>query len=84
MKMYAILNERNICVMLSSTKDGYRNFVETNMDVLGKQYIDGEWVDAQSEPTQLDRIEEQLNALSAESVTVEKLEAAITEGVKEV
>ena len=46
--------------MLSSTKDGYRNFVETNMDVLGKQYIDGEWVDAQSEPTQLDRIEEQL------------------------
>lgn len=49
--MYAILNERNICVMLSSTKDGYRNFVETNMDVLGKQYIDGEWVDAQSEPT---------------------------------
>lgn len=51
MKMYAILNERNICVMLSSTKDGYRNFVETNMDVLGKQYIDGEWVDVQSEPT---------------------------------
>lgn len=49
--MYAILNERNICVMLSSTKDGYRNFVETNMDVLGKQYIDGEWVDVQSEPT---------------------------------
>ena len=35
-------------------------------------------------PTQLDRIEEQLNALSAESVTVEKLEAAITEGVNEV
>lgn len=36
------------------------------------------------EPSQLDRIEEQLNALSAESVTVEKLEAAITEGVNEV
>lgn len=36
------------------------------------------------QPTQLDRIEEQLNALSAESVTVEKLEAAITEGVNEV
>lgn len=35
-------------------------------------------------PSQLDRIEEQLNALSAESVTVEKLEAAITEGVNEV
>lgn len=36
------------------------------------------------EPTQLDRIEEQLNTLAAESVMVEKLEAAITEGVNEV
>lgn len=36
------------------------------------------------EPSQLDRIEEQLNALAADSVTVEKLEAAITEGVNEV
>lgn len=35
-------------------------------------------------PTQLDRIEEQLNALAADSVTVEKLEAAISEGVNEV
>lgn len=49
--MYAILNERNICVMLSSTKDGYKKFVETNLDVLGRQYIDGRWVDVQSEPT---------------------------------
>ena len=49
--MYAILNERNICVMLSSTKDGYRNFVETNLNVLGKQYVDGVWVDVQSEST---------------------------------
>ena len=36
------------------------------------------------EPTQLDRIEEQLNALTADSVTMEKLNAAITEGVNEV
>lgn len=36
------------------------------------------------EPSQLDRIEEQLNALAADSVTVEKLEAAISEGVNEV
>lgn len=34
--------------------------------------------------SQLDRIEEQLNALAADSVTVEKLEAAISEGVNEV
>ena len=43
--MYAILNEKNICVMLSSTKDGYTNFVETNLNVLGKRYVDGEWVE---------------------------------------
>lgn len=36
------------------------------------------------QPTQLDRIEERLNALAADSVTVEKLEAAISEGVNEV
>lgn len=82
--MYAVLNEANICVAMSSRKDVYDNFVETNLNVLGKRYVDGDWMDIQSQPTQLDRIEEQLNALSAESVTVEKLEAAITEGVNEV
>lgn len=57
--MYAILNEKNICVMLSSTKDGYTNFVETNLDVLGRQYIDGKWVDVQSEP-QLTETEQEI------------------------
>ena len=36
------------------------------------------------QPSQLDRIEEQLNALTADSVTIEKLNAAISEGVNEV
>lgn len=36
------------------------------------------------QPTQLDRIEEKLNALTADSVTIEKLNAAISEGVNEV
>lgn len=36
------------------------------------------------EPTQLDRIEEAVNNLAADSVTVEKLNAAIAEGVNEV
>lgn len=36
------------------------------------------------QPTQLDRIEKQLNALTADSVTIEKLNAAISEGVNEV
>lgn len=40
--------------------------------------------ESEPQPTQLDRIEEQLNALAADSVTVEKLEAAISEGVNEV
>ena len=35
-------------------------------------------------PSQLDRIEEQLNARTADSVTIEKLNAAISEGVNEV
>ena len=36
------------------------------------------------QPTQLDRIEKQLNALTADSVTIEKLNAAISGGVNEV
>ena len=32
-------------MILSSTKDGYTNFVETNLNVLGKRYVDGEWVE---------------------------------------
>lgn len=40
--------------------------------------------ETEPKPSQLDRIEEQLNALAADSVTVEKLEAAISEGVNEV
>ena len=36
------------------------------------------------QPTQLDRIEEQLNGLTADSVTIEKLNVAISEGVNEV
>lgn len=44
-----------------------------------------EYVDSSLETiTQLDRIEETVNALAADSVTVEKLNAAITEGVNEV
>lgn len=48
--MYAVLNEANICVAMSSRKDVYDNFVETNLNVLGKRYVDGDWMDVQSEP----------------------------------
>ena len=43
--MYAVLNEANICVAMSSRKDVYDNFVETNLNVLGKRYVDGDWMD---------------------------------------
>lgn len=43
--MYAILNNDNVCVMMSVTKDGYSNYVETNVDSLGKKYDNGEWVE---------------------------------------
>ena len=43
--MYAILNNDNVCVMMSVTKDGYDNYVETNVDSLGKKYDNGEWVE---------------------------------------
>ena len=36
------------------------------------------------EPTQMDRIEEMLNALTADTVTAENISAAISEGVNEV
>ena len=49
--MYVVLNEANICVAMSSRKDVYDNFVETNLNVLGKRYVDGDWMDVQSEPT---------------------------------
>ena len=73
MKMYAILNERNICVMLSSTKDGYKKFVETNLDVLGRQYIDGKWVDVQSEPTPEPQLTETEQAIVDTAINVDYL-----------
>ena len=43
--MYAVLNEANICVAMSSRKDVYDNFVETNVDRLGKKCENGEWIE---------------------------------------
>lgn len=56
--MYAILDENNVCVMLSSTGKGYDNAIEVYYNVLNKKYVDGKWEEcATQEPTQLDRIE---------------------------
>ena len=89
---YAQLDEENICMAVSrlSGEVEAENLIEIpsfDTSIIGKKYADGTWVEVvqpDPEPSQLDRIEEQLNALAADSVTVEKLEAAITEGVNEV
>ena len=43
--MYAILNENDICVMISSTPGLYEKVIETNLDVINKKYVEGEWLD---------------------------------------
>ena len=93
---YAELDENNICFHVTESKLPLsERVVVADKNVLGMIYDPetGEFSEyippepeptPDPEPTQLDRIEEQLNALAADSVTVEKLEAAITEGVNEV
>lgn len=95
---YAQVDEEKICLAVSRLSGAVEaeNLIEIpffDTAIIGKKYVDGTWAevdnpttDPESDPesSRLDRIEEQLNALAAESVTVEKLEAAIMEGVNEV
>lgn len=68
---YAQLNENDICVavvdLLYTTIDNRLIPVETT-EVIGKKYVGGEWVENDSEseiaePTQLDKIEANLDYL---------------------
>lgn len=89
---YAQINESNICVAVSNLTGKVQDdklipIASMSHGLLGKKYENGKWVEVpmpEPKPSQFDRIEEQLNALAADSVTVEKLEAAISEGVNEV
>lgn len=89
---YAQINESNICVAVSNLTGKVQDdklipIASMSHGLLGKKYENGKWVEVptpEPEPTQLDNIEEQLNALTADSVTIEKLNAAISEGVNEV
>lgn len=93
---YAELDENNRCFHVTESELPLsERVVATDKNVLGMIYDPetgtfSEYIPPEPEPTpdpeptQLDRIEEQLNALAADSVTVEKLEAAISEGVNEV
>jgi hypothetical protein len=56
--MYAILNNDNVCVMMSVTKDGYGNYVETNVDRLGKKYENGKWIEVPIPEPQLTETEQ--------------------------
>lgn len=91
---YAELDENNRCFHVTESELPLsERVVATDKNVLGMIYDPetGEFSECvpleptpDPEPTQLDRIEETVNALAADSMTVEKLEAAITEGVNEV
>ena len=73
MYCYAQLNEENICIGISqlSGKVAAENMIELasyDTGVLGKKYVDGKWKDVeqptpQTEPTQLDKIQENQLAL---------------------
>lgn len=58
--MYAILDNNNICVAMTRSGKLHNNTIEVTSNVLGKKYVDGEWISVESpsaESTQLDRIE---------------------------
>lgn len=71
MYCYAQLNQDNICISLVETSEISENpelILVNSRDVLGKKYIDSEWVENDSEseiaePTQLDKIEANLDYL---------------------
>ena len=73
MYCYAQLNEENICIGISqlSGKVAAENMIELasyDTSILGKKYVDGKWEDVeqptpQTEPTQLDKLEENQLAL---------------------
>ena len=83
LKHIATLNEENICsyVVTGNYPDDIalkeNQLFVTSPDVLGMKYENGKWVEVEPvapEPTQLDRIEEQVNTI-ASGTTSENTEA---------
>ena len=83
MKYYAIINEENICTGFASapSKINADNYIEIPSlpAPMDKKYENGEWVEVEQEeaipePTQLDRIEEQVKAI-ANGTTAENTDA---------
>jgi len=64
--------------------------VEDDFEVGTRKYVDGEWVEYEpeplpdTEPSQLDRIEEQVNNIATNSTSWDSMAEAINEGVNEI
>lgn len=91
MYYYAQLNEENICLGISqlSGKIAAENMIELasyDTGILGKKYVDGEWIDVeqptpQTEPTQLDKIQE--NQLTLMEAVAEQYEENLTNRIND-
>ena len=69
---YAQIDENNICVSVSelSGSVNYENMIALDtydISLLGKKYNNDNWEEVEPEPTQLDRIEEQLKLTYTEA-----------------
>lgn len=87
---YAEIDKNGFCFHITQNKLPISDSVLlVDENVLGKIWDGEKWNDDPStleppEPTQMDRIENALNALTADSLTISGVEAAILEGVNEI
>lgn len=70
---YAQIDENNICVSVSelSGSVNYENMIALDtydISLLGKKYNNGNWEEVEPEPTQLDKIEEQVYSNSESNI----------------
>ena len=86
MSYRAILDGDNICIGLCSDSPLISEGIEVSYDVTGMRYNNGEWetIDVGFNPTQLDRIEAQVNSIAENGTSWDSMAAAINEGVNEV
>lgn len=73
MYLYAQIDENNICVSVSQLSGKIINksmipLDEYDTSILGKKYNNGNWEEVEPEPTQLDKIEEQVYSNSESNI----------------
>lgn len=89
---YAEINESGFCYHVTASELPLGEFVlkVDSPSVLGKIWDGENWNEPEqpepepAEPTQLDRVEEMLNALTSGTVSADVISEAIEEGVNEV